>query len=198
MKLTSTLRSLAAGTAVLALSAWGISTLVQTDSTPFSPRPEAAAAQPDGAMEIRRMLVGDANGNIDHEGLQELRRAVAKAASKQAEAKASSLSWHELGPDNIGGRTRGLAAVGNNTLYAGAVSGGLWKSTNRGDNWNQVLTFPSLMVGSVAVAGNGTIYVGTGSNFDGAGGEGGSGFRGDGIWMSEDNYTLSLHDALPI
>lgn len=187
MKLTSTLRSLAAGTAVLALSAWGISTLVQTDSTTFSPRPEAAAAQPDGAMEIRRMLVGDANGNIDHEGLQELRRAVAKAASKQAEAKASSLSWHELGPDNIGGRTRGIAAVGNNTLYAGAVSGGLWKSTNRGDNWNQVLTFPSLMVGSVAVTGNGTIYVGTGSNFDGAGGEGGSGFRGDGIWMSEDN-----------
>ena len=86
MKLTSTLRSLAAGTAVLALSAWGISALVQTDSTTFSPRPEAAAAQPDGAMEIRRMLVGDANGNIDHEGLQELRRAVAKAASKQARA----------------------------------------------------------------------------------------------------------------
>ena len=187
MKLTSTLRSLAAGTTVVALSAWGLSTLVQTETTPFTPRPEAAAAQPDGAMEIRRMLVGDANGNIDHAGLQQLRREVVKAAQKQSATKASSLSWHELGPDNIGGRTRGLAAVGNNTLYAGAVSGGLWKSTNRGDNWNQVLSFPSLMVGSVAVTGNGTIYVGTGSNFDGAGGEGGSGFRGDGIWMSEDN-----------
>ena len=79
MMLTSTLRSLAAGTAVLALSAWGISALVQNDST-YTPRPEASVAEPDGAMDIRRMLVGDADGNIDHEGLQELRRQVVKAA----------------------------------------------------------------------------------------------------------------------
>lgn len=195
MMLTSTLRSLAAGTAVLALSAWGISALVQNDST-YTPRPEASVAEPDGAMDIRRMLVGDADGNIDHEGLQELRRQVVKAAQKQSAQKASSLSWHELGPDNIGGRTRCIAAVGENTLYTGAVSGGLWKSNNRGDNWNQVLTFPSLMVGSLAIAGDGTIYVGTGSNFDGAGGEGGSGFRGDGIWMSTDNgASWSLVDG---
>ena len=115
MMLTSTLRSLAAGTAVLALSAWGISALVQNDST-YTPRPEASVAQPDGAMDIRRMLVGDADGNIDHEGLQELRRQVVKAAQKQSAQKASSLSWHELGPDNIGGRTRCIAAMGENTL----------------------------------------------------------------------------------
>ena len=57
MMLTSTLRSLAAGTAVLALSAWGISALVQNDST-YTPRPEASVAQPDGAMDIRRMMQG--------------------------------------------------------------------------------------------------------------------------------------------
>ena len=187
MMLTSTLRSLAAGTAVLALTAWGISSLVQTPTSPYTPRPAASVAQPDGAMDIRRMMVGDADGNIDHAGLQALRREVVKAAAKQSEQKANSLSWFELGPDNIGGRTRAIAAVGNNTLYAGAVSGGLWKSNNRGDNWNQILSFPSLMVGSIAVAGDGTIYVGTGSNFDGAGGEGGSGFVGGGIWMSSDN-----------
>ena len=187
MKLTSTLGSLAAGTAMIALVVCGNLIFVQNEISSFTPRGEEALAQPDGAMEIRRMLVGDADGNIDHVGLQQLRREVVKVAEKQRASKANSLSWHELGPDNIGGRTRGIAAVGNNTLYAGAVSGGLWKSTNRGDNWNQVLTFPSLMVGSVAITGSGTIYVGTGSNFDGAGGEGGSGFRGDGIWMSEDN-----------
>ena len=198
MMLTSTLRSLAAGTAVLALTALGISTLVPNESTPYAPRPEAPAAQPDGAMEIRRMLVGDADGNIDHAGLQALRREVVKAAAKQSSAKSNTLSWHELGPDNIGGRTRALAAVGVNKLYAGAVSGGLWKSVKTqdhevGDVWTQVLSFPSLMVGSIAVAGDGTMYVGTGSNFDGAGGEGGSGFRGDGIWMSTDvgaSWTL--------
>ncbi|MDG1674774.1 MAG: hypothetical protein P8H88_04940, partial [Flavobacteriales bacterium] len=187
MMLTSTLRSLTAGTAVLALTAWGISSLVQPQTSLYTPRAESPASQPDGAMDIRRMMVGDADGNIDHAGLQALRREVVKAASKQSAEKANSLSWAELGPDNIGGRTRAIAAVGNNTLYAGAVSGGLWRSTNRGNNWSQVLSFPSLMVGSIAIAGNGTMYVGTGSNFDGAGGEGGSGFVGGGIWMSTDN-----------
>ena len=193
MMLITTVRKTTLGLAALSLSAWGILTLVSEDSNPaasvptYAPRTEMPAAQPDGSMEIRRMLVGDANGNIDYAGLQSLRKEVIKAAQKQGALKANSLSWHELGPDNIGGRTRAIAAVGNNTLYAGAVSGGLWKSTNRGDNWNQIVSFPSLMVGSIAIAGNGTIYVGTGSNFDGAGGEGGSGFRGDGIWMSTDN-----------
>ena len=50
-----------------------------------------------------------------------------------------------------------------------------------------MLTFPSLMVGSMAISGDGTLYVGTGSRFDGIGsGEGGSEFRGEGIWMSTD------------
>ena len=40
---------------------------------------------------------------------------------------------------------------------------------------------------------NGDIYVGTGSDFDYAGGEGNSGFRGRGIWYSSDEgqtYTM--------
>ena len=84
MKLTSTLRTLVAGTAVLALSAWGILNITSTDSTAYQPRAERPAAQPDGALEIRRMLLADANGNIDHEGLQQLRRNVVKAAEKQS------------------------------------------------------------------------------------------------------------------
>ena len=187
MKLISTLRTLAAGTAVLALSAWGILNLTSPDTTAYEPRPVRPAAQPDGAREIRNMLLADADGNIDHAGLQQLRRSVVKTAEKQRLEKANSLSWQELGPDNIGGRTRAIVPVGNNTLYAGAVSGGLWKSTNRGDNWTQMLTFPSLMVGSMAVSGDGTMYVGTGSRFDGFPvGQGGSEFRGEGIWMSAD------------
>ena len=52
---------------------------------------------------------------------------------------------------------RAIVPVGNNTLYAGAVSGGLWKSTNRGDNWTQMLSFPSLMVGSMTIFGSGHV-----------------------------------------
>ena len=45
---------------------------------------------------------------------------------------------------------------------------------NRGDNWTQITTFPSLMVGSIALAGNGDLYVGTGTAWEGASGEGDS------------------------
>ena len=42
------------------------------------------------------------------------------------------------------------------------------------------------MVASIAQAGNGDIYVGTGTQFDGVSGVGGSGFRGNGIYRSTD------------
>ena len=84
MKLTSTLRTFVAGTAVLALSAWGILNITSTDSTAYQPRAERPEAQPDGAQEIRRMLLADSEGNIDHAGLQQLRRRVVKAAAKQS------------------------------------------------------------------------------------------------------------------
>ncbi|MFZ9386727.1 MAG: T9SS type A sorting domain-containing protein [Chitinophagaceae bacterium] len=46
----------------------------------------------------------------------------------------SALTWTERGPSNIGGRTRAIlvdaADPGGNTVYAGAVGGGLWKTTN--------------------------------------------------------------------
>ena len=189
MMLHSTLRSAAAGIGVVALTVTAAIFFSQADHSEYQPRPEVAQTEPDGAFEIRRMLLGDENGNIDYAGLQRLRHEVVKLASKQTERGEYPLSWHELGPDNIGGRTRAIVAVGMNTLYAGAVSGGLWKSTNQGDNWTQVTSYPNLMVGSIAVTGDGTIYVGSGSvfDYDGGGGAGSSGFPGEGIWMSNDN-----------
>ena len=144
MKLTSTLRALLAGTTVFAVAAVGMMTSVSTEKTPYQPRPERPAAQPDGAQEIRRLLLGDAEGNIDHEGLQSLRKAVAKSMEKQSRQKANSMSWIELGPDNIGGRTRAIVALDNGTLYAGGVSGGLWKSTKR-KNTRRLIVFRILL-----------------------------------------------------
>ena len=186
MMLNSTLRSVAAGTAILGLSVMGWFTLSNQESEAYSPRLEEKAAEPNGALEIRQALLGDENGVVDYAGLAELRQKVEKQAKRDLAAKASSLSWHELGPDNIGGRTRAIEPFGANGLYAGSVSGGLWKSMNRGDNWTQITTFPSLMVGSIALAGNGDLYVGTGTAWEGASGEGDSGFRGEGIWRSTD------------
>lgn len=52
----------------------------------------------------------------------------------------NNLVFDSRGPWNIGGRTRAFAAdVANpNMLLAGAVSGGIWKSTNDGMNWIRV------------------------------------------------------------
>ena len=53
----------------------------------------------------------------------------------------SQLTWQQVGPDTLGGRTRALAVdvTDVNTLIAGAVSGGIWKSTDGGANWTQTL-----------------------------------------------------------
>jgi len=46
--------------------------------------------------------------------------------------------WQEVGPVDVGGRTRALAVdvMNSNTIIAGGVSGGIWKSTDNGMSWN--------------------------------------------------------------
>ena len=52
-------------------------------------------------------------------------------------ADALALTWKEAGPNNVGGRTRGLGVDVANTqvVLAGGVTGGIWKSTDRGATW---------------------------------------------------------------
>jgi hypothetical protein len=106
------------------------------------------------------------------------------------------LSWTERGPNNIGGRTRVFAIdVANpNTLIAGAVAGGLWKSTNDGISWAPT-TQASQNHTTTCIAQDGrsghtsTWYVGTGE-FRGSTNNDtrwGSLYRGDGILKSTDN-----------
>ena len=174
-----------------------------TDASAYSPRGTQNEVERDalGASEITRMLAGDIEtGEINAQGLAELRKGVEKFANAQSNrgAKSTDFTWAEMGPNNVGGRTRALAIHPDNesVLYAGGVSGGLWKSEDEANTWVQVTNFPNLMIGSIAIAGNGDIYVGTGSEFDWAGGEGGSGFRGRGIWYSNDNGdTFSMVDG---
>lgn len=49
-----------------------------------------------------------------------------------------SFQWFEVGPTDVGGRTRALAIDKNNTdrLLAGGVSGGLWETTDAGLSWH--------------------------------------------------------------
>src|ERR1051325_8468305 len=54
------------------------------------------------------------------------------------EAALKNLQWRSIGPANMGGRIDDFAVVENNPsiIYAGAATGGVWKTTNNGTTWD--------------------------------------------------------------
>jgi photosystem II stability/assembly factor-like uncharacterized protein len=88
----------------------------------------------------------------------------------------------ERGPGNVPGRTRGLIVdpddATNQTWYAGSASGGIWKTTDGGSNWQWLTpSIPNLATTTLAMAGSNhnTIYAGTGEGFGNVDGVNGSG-----------------------
>jgi len=79
--------------------------------------------------------------------------APAPGAGRQPRANAMTQVWQFLGPGNVGGRTRALLIDPNdsNVMYAAAVSGGVWKTTDGGASWASVTDFlPNIAVNSLA------------------------------------------------
>jgi hypothetical protein len=96
-------------------------------------------------------------------------------------------SWVERGPTNVGGRTRAVIFDPNDptneTVFAGGVSGGIWKNTNiSNDNseWTRVNIPDNLNVTCIAIDPNNPsiFYAGTGESY--VGGD----VTGDGLWKS--------------
>lgn len=162
----------------------------QAEYAPRAVQNETPVADASGMEEIMLALRADIEtGEMNHEGLRQLGERTRQVAAAQQTSRSAAHYWNPMGPDNLGGRTRCILAVNELQLITGGVSGGLWRSWNKGDNWERISSFPSAMVASIAMAGNGDLYVGTGTQFDGVSGVGGSGFRGDGIYRSTDNGT---------
>ncbi|MBI4750415.1 MAG: fibronectin type III domain-containing protein [Acidobacteria bacterium] len=88
-------------------------------------------------------------------------------------AQAGISGWEPLGPGNIGGRTRVLVIdpAEAQTLYAGATSGGIWKTTNGGQSWQPLGDFlASLAVNALALDAKSSpagrvLYAGTGEGY---------------------------------
>src|SRR5512142_729557 len=83
------------------------------------------------------------------------------------EALRESLTWRCIGPHR-GGRVVAVAGdpVEPATFYFGACAGGVWKTTDGGDYWENVSDgfFKTSAIGAIAVseADPNVIYVGTG------------------------------------
>ena len=98
----------------------------------------------------QRMLRDPATGEIPP-GIR--KRELAHAATlpdrrltKAQKTGGPNIMWMEAGPNDIGGRTRALAVdrTNSNTVLAGGVAGGIWKSTDRGNSW-ELKSDPSLL-----------------------------------------------------
>jgi photosystem II stability/assembly factor-like uncharacterized protein len=100
-------------------------------------------------------------------------------------AAAGSLAgWEELGPGNVGGRTRALVIDPSNpnVMYAAGVAGGVWKTTDGGASWTpRGDLLANLAITSLAMspANPRVLYAGTGEGFFN-----GDAIRGAGIFRT--------------
>ncbi|MEL7535008.1 MAG: hypothetical protein AAFN10_27140, partial [Bacteroidota bacterium] len=111
--------------------------------------------------------------------------------NSSARSGITELQWEERGPNNVGGRTRAILIDANdptgNTIWAGGVAGGLYKSTNiaaTDPQWQAVDDlFENLAVSAIAQdpSNPNNIYFGTGEGWFNA-----DAMRGLGIWKSSD------------
>ena len=131
------------------------------------------------------------------------RKAKAAALKQHNQMLISSRSfdqeWEEVGPVNIGGRMTDISLHPTNKdiMYAGSSVGGLWKSIDRGFNWELIFEEPgAASIGNVEVSRENPdiIYLGTGE----ANGAATSGaFFGNGIYKSTDAGETWQNIGLP-
>jgi hypothetical protein len=120
--------------------------------------------------------------------------------AKQVEAlqgrskKEDLLYWYEAGPNDVGGRTRALAVdvTNSDVVIAGGVSGGIWKSTDRGASWRlRGTNAENYSVSALAQdprAGSTNIWYYASGEFAGNSASlSGASYRGSGLFKSTDN-----------
>ncbi len=93
--------------------------------------------------------------------------AMREASVQKSASRDHRLDWEFEGPTNIGGRITDLAIHPSdlNTIYVAAASGGVLKTTNLGNTWENTFTEASVIsIGAVAIDPNNpdVLYAGTG------------------------------------
>lgn len=123
------------------------------------------------------MTKDPALGYVPYERLLEAKEYTARLIDKQRKQRDAvpNVTWTNMGPDNVGGRTRALMFDPNDgshqRVFAGAVSGGLWKNediTNASSSWLKIDDFlDNLTVSSLCYDTQNTMimYAGTGEAY---------------------------------
>ena len=117
----------------------------------------------------------------------------AQPPASPAEAVLGTYKWRSIGP-NRGGRSIAVSGVKGRPkeAYFGAVGGGLWKTTDAGNNWAPVTDgqLSSSSVGAVAVAESNpyVVYIGMGESCIR-----GNIMPGDGVYKSADAGQTWTH-----
>ncbi len=135
----------------------------------------------DWAWQQRTFPFGTADKTAHLEALQQAQRmrSLAKTSTNEPE-------WEFAGPTNIGGRVIDIEfnPQDSKIVYAGAATGGVFKSIDRGETWTPIFDDQAVLtIGDIAVAPNqpATIYVGTGEANGGH-----NNFPGGGVYKSTD------------
>ena len=150
--------------------------------TPVSSEEQSAAG---AAAYLHGLRANQITGTVNQEDIQSAIESLADMPES-----AIGLNWAERGPNNRGGRTRGLAInpTDPSEMYVGSVSGGLYKSNNSGLSWTEVNPDQeNLAVMTIAYSKDGDVYYGTGEGLyntwtTGYGSSTSSGFPGAGVF----------------
>ena len=150
--------------------------------TPVSLEEQSAAG---AAAYLHGLRANQITGTVNQEDIQSAIESLADMPES-----AIGLNWAERGPNNRGGRTRGLAInpTDPSEMYVGSVSGGLYKSNNSGLSWTEVNPDQeNLAVMTIAYSKDGDVYYGTGEGLyntwtTGYGSSTSSGFPGAGVF----------------
>ncbi|MCO4791183.1 MAG: hypothetical protein KC437_03935, partial [Flavobacteriales bacterium] len=150
--------------------------------TPVNSEEQSAAG---AAAYLHGLRANQITGTVNQEDIQSAIESLADMPES-----AIGLNWAERGPNNRGGRTRGLAINPSNPneMYVGSVSGGLYKSNNSGLSWTEVNPDQeNLAVMTIAYSKDGDVYYGTGEGLyntwtTGYGASTSSGFPGAGVF----------------
>ncbi|MCT4700186.1 thrombospondin type 3 repeat-containing protein [Tenacibaculum haliotis] len=133
--------------------------------------------------------INPTTGRTHQENILKIQRRLNSSRTSRKAPGEIGNNWVERGPDNVGGRTRALLFdpndSSNETVFAGGVSGGLWKNTKISDSnskWVRIGIPENLAVSCIAADPNNSqiFYVGTGESY--VNGDA----NGDGLWKSID------------